>query len=200
MCKVIPCICKYILRCIFKYPLPCICKYPLRCIFKYPLPCICKYPLRCICKFDVHTMIFRYKLRHWPIVTLTWSQLPVRLICQPYLYFLSFSTLPCSHFPPNVCVLCISVLCCIEILYSTIQMFIRLQIKLVCVNFLNCVQFVLCNVQQLTNALYRNTVWHSTNVLQHRWKKCVCCLDFVGAYDNWYTPKYCDLRVENFLV
>ena len=99
MCKVIPCICKYILRCIFKYPLPCICKYPLRCIFKYPLPCICKYPLRCICKFDVHTMIFRYKLRHWPIVTLTWSQLPVRLICQPYLYFLSFSTITTSSGP-----------------------------------------------------------------------------------------------------
>ena len=48
-----------------------------------------------------------------------------------------------------------SVLCCTEIMYSTIQMFIRLQIKLVCENFLNCVQFV----------LYRNIVKHCTNVL-----------------------------------
>ena len=56
-----------------------------------------------------------------------------------------------------------SVLCCTKILYSTIQMFIRFQIKLVCVNFLNCVQFVLCRVSTL---LYRNTVQLNTDVHQ----------------------------------
>ena len=52
---------------------------------------------------DVHTMTFGHKLMHWPIVTLTYiekfdsvvatSQINLTVSCQPYLYFLSFSTL-----------------------------------------------------------------------------------------------------------
>ena len=60
---------------------------------------------------DVHPMTFGHKLRHWPIVTLTYiekfdlvnatGQLNLPVGCQPYLYFLSFSTLTTSSDPLN---------------------------------------------------------------------------------------------------
>ena len=55
---------------------------------------------------DVHTMTFGQKLRHWPTVKLNYiekfdsvtatGQINLPVGCQPYLYFLSFSTLTTS--------------------------------------------------------------------------------------------------------